>query len=517
MANEIRGFENTEGIDLPFYELGFTSSTLNSALSSPASSLLYIYPTNPGAPSSGLITNTALLNALRLVLQRNLGGGWNFVTRLNAAPSGSLMFLSGGSPTLPPVSHTNGTSEWIEEGNCETLHVSGGPTSVWKLGTRQQMRPFPGPLQSPEGLGFPIQWVVVRCSDGVGRRLGFGVYANAFGWQAVYATVSSLPSGFGPVLSAYDSYKIDDLDGGGDEELARYNPRTRTNLIGNYILKKADADEIFAALWNTSVLDGFRNAFYGDGSDAILSFRWFYGLGDKIPITGTAKFSLGNVTFGDIGKKSYSRSEFVEYDFGSVNVPAYYNSYLDWTATTYKAYLPFVGVIDLAPGDVVGKTLYLKYVVNITDGSAVCQLSTSPTTSSGNTQGLVYTGTCSWGYDIPVRAVPNRDIVSAIGRAVPVPIPALSGLTADGGSYSVGELSPNSNVMGDFEAKIVAYRASDMASGSFAAAEGLPSASTITVGDASGYLKVSQVYNSGTLAMRGADEIVALLQEGIYI
>lgn len=513
MANEIRGFENTEGIELPFYEISYTSAQVASHLA--GGSYIYIYSSNPGAPASGLISNAAFLEVMRSIAQRNIGQGWNIPTRLNAAPSGSLRFLSGSSPYGPTISHTNGTATWQDEYNYEVLWVTGGPNSTWKLGTRQQMRPFPGPLQAPQGVGFPIQWVVVRCSDGVGRRIGFQPYANAWGWQALAVTNDNLPTGMGPNLSGYDSYKIDDLAIGGDEELARYNPRTKTNLIGNYILNKTDADEIFATLWNTSILDGFRNAFYGDGSDAILSFKWYFGLKDKIPVTGTARFSLGNVTFADVGKKSYSRSEYIEYDFGSVNVPAYYGSHLDWTATKYKAYLPFVGVIDLEPGDVVGKTLYLKYVINITDGSAVVQLSTSPTSSSGNTSGLIFTTSCSWAEDIPVRAVPNRDFVSAIGRVVPVP--GLGGLSSDGGAYSVGELAPNSNVMGDFEAKIVAYRASDMATGSYSDAVGLPSAATVNVGSASGYLKATTIYNSGSLAMRRADEIVALLQEGIYI
>lgn len=287
-------------------------------------------------------------------------------------------------------------------------------------------------------------------------------------------------------------------------------------------MTKAKLNSFMQDLWNTDALEKINQKFIGDGSNALLGLRWYYGLATRVKTTAQLAYvSLGNVGFKNGPKCEVAREEFVEFYCGSVNVPQFYGDYRDLSITTYQVYLPFVGIIDLAPQDLIipgvmwndSRTLYLTYWVNISDGSAVCILSTLPSTPNG--QGTIFTTTCSWGYDIPIRVEPVMD---ALARAASV-VGSILPLGEGGGSttYSSGELTPNSNVMGDFQAKLIINRKTDLSGPDFPAAMGAPGAEAIAVGDATGYLKASAVFNPGTLAMRRSGEIIDLLREGIYI
>ena len=384
-----------------------------------------------------------------------------------------------------------------------------------------QFRPYPGEYFGWEGAGtgsgtFMGSTYAVS-SDNLLVRLDFQANFNAFGWQSWYVgnsngSASNFPTNIADMLSTL----VETSDDTGGDPVARFNPRTATSTIGCYVMNKAQLREFLNELWTTDLIDSIRNSFIGDGSNALLGVRWFYGIRDLIPYTTTGgHISLGNVAFTDIPTQSVAAKEFVEYDAGSVVVPQFYGDYRDWSITTYQVYLPFIGIVDLAPQDVVGKTLYLKYWINISDGSAMCTLSTTPTTPNGT--GTLFTTTCSWGYDIPVRVDSVMDAISRMAKMTLGAVPYAGDIVGGPGQYSVGELSPNSNVMSDFQPKLVVFRRDDISGANFGAAEGAPGAATVTVGAASGYLKASEVYNAGSLAMRRSGEIVALLREGIYI
>ena len=84
-------------------------------------------------------------------------------------------------------------------------------------------------------------------------------------------------------------------------------------------------------------------------------------------------------------------------------------------------------------------------------------------------------------------------------------------------SYTAGSLTPNTSVAGDFEPKLVLYDREEISTSSTNAATGKPSAETLKVGEASGYLKARVVYNGSSLPTRHAGEIVQMLTEGVYL
>ena len=521
MAIQLRVWETTEGINIPYYQLPYTRAALNAAAGGTFPSInnqLNQYPNS----NSGSLIGAPYRNDF-LWIARQAFSGWNARAAIAPAPAGSFRFLTTEGVGGSLMSHSPGTIVWETLTNIERMNMAGGSTPPWAGIGPLQVRPFPSDMFAWEGAPpFVLPSAMMLTSDYRLIRVMFSPNTNAFGWQSWYFSISDVNESEFPDPRKMLSDPVKSSDDP-EPDMARFNPRTATSTVGCYVLTKHKLRLFLRDLWTTNAIEAIQKAFIGDGSNALLGVKWFYGIKDLIEYGANEAFiTLGNVGFNAVGadrpgKVPVAIKEFVTYDAGSVAVPQYYGDYRDWTITTYQIYLPFIGIVDLDARNVVGKTLYLKYVINISDGSAVCQLSTTPSTPNGT--GLVFSTTCSWGYDIPVKVEPMLDALARTARMISgvVPVAGIGDLTSEGGSYAVGELSPNSNVMGDFQPKVIVHRKGDVSGAAFNAAEGQPSGATMTVGSASGYLKASTVYNAGTLPARHADEIVALLQEGIYI
>lgn len=332
--------------------------------------------------------------------------------------------------------------------------------------------------------------------------------------------------------------------------MPRYQPRTTTDAVSCYIMTRPLVKGFIDNLYTTDVYEKVKQMLYGDGANNLLSLKWFYGVRPSITTARTSKITLGNVVMDRISAPVYN-GDFVQVYMGYIKVDREYEDYRDFTNVRYQAYIPMVGVIDLDPAQVVGKYLHLLYTVNLTDGSAVVTLAISNLIQAGkpvlpktnewyDTPQIVFTSSITYGYEIPLQVESIRSpslmvgevvastIAGGIAGAVAGNIPgaalgavggAVSGAVGAVGvqnSYSVGSLTANSNVLGDFTPKLIRTVTKD-ASGHIAPAVGLPSGIVVNVGMASGYLKAAMVYGTPSTTMQHADEIVNMLKEGIYI
>ena len=306
-----------------------------------------------------------------------------------------------------------------------------------------------------------------------------------------------------------------ELNPGGSNILSRFTPRIATGNVGAYKLNIAGVNSFLSELWNTNLVDQIRTSFIGDGSNALLGLKWYYGVGYSVSTASSSPINLGNVRFENVGSFPVVSREFTTFNAGTVTVPSTYNDYRDWTLRTFKAYIPFCGLIDLTADQVVGKQLTLKYNINVTDGSAVVILS-----NSNDYKDIIFTSSCSWGYDIPIRVEAVPDMTARIFNATGIPslIKSFGGMGGNE-NYSSGDLSPNSNVMGDFTPKLIIYTHDDV-SGNIGSAIGKPSNTTQNVGSFTGYLKASSVQVPASVQSVPAvhvDTIVEMLKDGVYL
>lgn len=127
----------------------------------------------------------------------------------------------------------------------------------------------------------------------------------------------------------------------------------------------------------------------------------------SIPIDITAGadriINIANVDTGVNGKPV--EANFPALDIGSVAISKKYNSFLDYSPyTQITVYLPYIGFKEINASDVMGKTLKVRYLVDIITGGCMAQLLIN------NTKAYEFAG--SIGVDIPITAS-NRAQVEA--------------------------------------------------------------------------------------------------------
>ena len=80
---------------------------------------------------------------------------------------------------------------------------------------------------------------------------------------------------------------------------------------------------------------------------------------------------------------------------GSVAIAETYNNVVDYTNTTIDLYLPFIGFRPLTTSKIMGRTLTIKYVVNVLTGDGVCCVYANET--------LIETFNCNLSFEVPYK------------------------------------------------------------------------------------------------------------------
>lgn len=120
--------------------------------------------------------------------------------------------------------------------------------------------------------------------------------------------------------------------------------------------------------------------------------------------TGSAALWLGRGTKAiDLGTQDNlgTISQYADIlDAGSLTVPAYYADFRDYDHVSITLHAPYIGTINLAPGDVVGAALHLFYAIDFASGSCTAYLDIS----RGGIQYPICIGSGVIGADVPLSA-----------------------------------------------------------------------------------------------------------------
>lgn len=141
---------------------------------------------------------------------------------------------------------------------------------------------------------------------------------------------------------------------------------------------------------------------FADPMDCLLGFNM---LPVAIPHGSAVAVRVGNISTGI--SMNPATSQWVEVDCGSINVGDAFGNYLSYAPyTKFSMYLPYIGIVELSADDVVGKTVTLKYHVDVLSCSCVAYL------KCGDSVLYQFTGSC--GYSIPVSSNDFRATIANI-------------------------------------------------------------------------------------------------------
>lgn len=181
-------------------------------------------------------------------------------------------------------------------------------------------------------------------------------------------------------------------------------------------------------LWtDTSVMETIWNhikQYFEDPMQAIIGFNL---VPVPVPNGGTQNFALMYIDTGV--QMTVAASQFVDVDCGTLEIKEYYGSALDYAPNTkISCFLPFIGTVSLNTDEVMGRTLQVKYRVDICSGSCVAKIAVD-----GNYI-YQYSGHCA--INIPIS---SADFSSYVTSAISVAQLAAGAIAAGAaGALAVG-------------------------------------------------------------------------------
>lgn len=246
-----------------------------------------------------------------------------------------------------------------------------------------------------------------------------------------------------------------------------------------------------------------------------------------------------NVMFGAIDSgvsMSYLSTQYVQFDCGSVRIEDYIGSFLDYSPyTKISIYLPYIGIHELNPDDIMNDTINVTYNIDVLSGACGAFISSSK-------KGVLYSYNGSCISNIPLTSVnfssAIQNAVSAVcsgaamiagmvTEAAPLTAAGAIGLLGNGANAALnskpsvqrsGSLGGSAGVLSVQKPYLIIERPNLSVPANVQKMVGQTSNITAYLGNLSGFTMVEYVHIEGIPATdEEIQEIEALLKEGVIL
>lgn len=181
---------------------------------------------------------------------------------------------------------------------------------------------------------------------------------------------------------------------------------TNLGMITLWRVTQADINNIGQILWSSSFIDSLVKSFYSP-IDAIISLNLIPSI-ENVYTYGNGEIALGNYNTNIVAPKL--ASQFFDVDMGTYTFDEYWASALDYNPyTTIQLFLPYIGMVNLSPDDVMSKTIHVVYVCDVLTGQLNARVFVS--TETGET--LLYTFNGNFAINIPITGANYSDVYKA--------------------------------------------------------------------------------------------------------
>lgn len=186
-------------------------------------------------------------------------------------------------------------------------------------------------------------------------------------------------------------------------------------LTKTYAVSSATLQNIGQKLWSQDYFNVLK--IQNNPMENIISVKYF-----PFAQTGTnEEIKIGDIPFGINGIKVPS---IYHKTIGSYTHTGHFKSFLDYAPyTAVKLFLPYIGLIQLDPADIMGCKLYVDYYIDLVTGQCMARLRLDENQSGKAMPYMTCYG--NMGVDIPLSA---SDRVQTEIRAISTGVSALGGL-----------------------------------------------------------------------------------------
>lgn len=224
-------------------------------------------------------------------------------------------------------------------------------------------------------------------------------------------------------------------------------------------------------------------------------------------------------------------SSYVNVDLGSINIKEYFKSFADYSFTSSKLHLPFVGFVDMKPEFWNGGELHVKYKFNVADGSFMAYVYSTSSKSELKTS-LVAEYSGQTAIHIPVTGASYASAISGLlasagGTIASATTGNIAGVAA-GVVSAAANSSPDinqsngfnssSSIMGSKKAYLQIERPAYSMSVNSRKEQGFPLNVTYTIGSMTGFtIAESPILDGIPATLEEKERIKQFLQNGVII
>lgn len=268
-------------------------------------------------------------------------------------------------------------------------------------------------------------------------------------------------------------------------------------------------------LWSSNFVEQLKKLF-SDPMQAIIGLHKVYS---PVQTSGQGTIKCGYLDSG-VPSKLVSE-QYITVDCGSVDLQEYFGNVFDYPPyTEVSIYLPFIGIRQLDPSDVMRSTISVKYRIDVLTGACLAEVNVQRDAAGGT----LYTFSGDAAVRYPVSSGSYMGIVSGlIGVATSVVsgnlLPAIGGVTRLHTNVErSGSFTGNSGAMGSKVPYLIISRPQTAMADKFETLSGYPSNTYTLLSDCKGFTQVKYCHVENLSATETEKkEIERLLKEGVIL
>lgn len=301
-----------------------------------------------------------------------------------------------------------------------------------------------------------------------------------------------------------------------------------TGFMSIYAVDAANLQALAAELWQSGtgsfydvVVKNYQSPFENIISLGIIPFTDI--------VTVSASIKVGNYQSAAVGAKL--STTFYEVDLGVKDIEEYYNTFADYAAggTKLHLFLPFCGWIECNVDEFMGKSMWIKYLVDVLSGSVVAHIAAL---NKGEWQ-IVYTKEGNFKSEVPISGANYMSYYAGVmgsisqifmGAATNNPGAVTNGMvnaiSAKPQYQRGGNISGTSGLMSVRNPYLIFEVPNMWIPDNFKSLKGYVSNYKCRIGDQTGFIKASiqnEELTSFSCTEKELEMIKQALAEGIYI
>lgn len=278
-----------------------------------------------------------------------------------------------------------------------------------------------------------------------------------------------------------------------------------------------------AWLWSSNFIDQVLKLF----NNPMQSIIGVHKIFATPSISGPGNIVVGYLDSG-VGANLVG-AQYTTIDCGTINVREQFGNVFDYTDTTIRLYLPFIGIVDLDTTDVMRGTVHVVYHVDVITGACLAEVKISRDASGGTL--YQFAGDAAVRY--PISSGSYMGVVAGIASAVGgvasavmtggATLPMAAGAIAGGisGAHTQvqhsGNFSGNAGAMGAKKPYLIIERPQTYIADGFESYQGIGANNVRAISDMTGYFKMTDAHVDSVSGATESEleEIKTALERGV--